>query len=440
MRATAEAEEVLSRRGLLRAAAWLGAGAGVAALVPAAAWGAAPGQGDFPAVTRMVDSYVGSGRVAGMIAMLGSHAAAPAAIARGSLSMAEGAGAISTDSLFRIYSMTKPVTGMAAMILIDEGRLGLDQPVADILPRFAAMKVQAVPDGSITDVRPARTPITVRHLLTHTAGLGYPLVQKGPIRQAYDSAGIIAGRVGRIPLPGFATETRLRSLAEFADALAELPLVYEPGTQWSYSAGLDLLGRVIEVASGRPFEVFLKERLFDPLGMVSTGFEVRPGDESRLTTNYGILGGLMLPLDRAADSVFLDPPPFPLGGAGLVSSPRDYDRFLAMLLGRGTVDGRVVMSERAVRTGTSNLLPPGAATTGTFAAGAGYGAGGRVGLGAEAGTFGWAGAAGTVGFVDMRAGLRAGLYTQYMPSEAYPVQSEFAKAVAADLMAAGAAR
>ena len=131
--------------------------------------------------------------------------------------------------------------------------------------------------------------------------------------------------------------------------------------------------------------------------------------------------------------VFLEEPGLPAGGAGLVSSPRDYDRFLRMLLGYGLIDGKRVLAEDAVRIGTSNLLPEGVVTTGTFAAGGGFGAGGRVGLGEQAGTYGWAGAAGTVGLVDLRRGLRANFMTQYMPAEAYPLHRAFPAAVMADL-------
>ena len=169
--------------------------------------------------------------------------------------------------------------------------------------------------------------------------------------------------------------------------------------------------------------------------MTSTGFQVAKKDLPRLATNYGIVGGTPLPIDPAEASIFADKPPFPMGGAGLVSSPRDYDRFLEMIANYGMLDGKRVMSERAVRIGTSNLLPPGASTKGTFASGAGFGAGGRVGLGEQAGTYGWGGAAGTVALVDMKRGLRAALYTQYMPSEAYPVHKDFPQAVVADLKA-----
>lgn len=419
----------VSRRGFIGS---LGLVAGSMAL-PRMAWASAAAEARFPSVTGMLDGYVSSGKLPGMIAALGWGASeAPMDIARGTL--AKGmAPAVEMDSLFRIYSMTKPITGMAAMMLVDEGKLRLDQPIADLLPAFGKMQVQVTPDGSMTDLRPARSQITVRHLLTHTAGLGYSIIQKGPIKDAYINAGLVPGQASRMRLPGMDAPKPLGSLAEFADVLATMPLVYEPGAVWSYSVALDLMGRVIEVASGKPFDVFLAERLFDPCGMTSTWFRVPGSEVGRLTTNYAAVGGALLPIDPAKASIYLDQPPYPFGGAGLVSSPRDYDRFLRMLLGFGRIDGRQVMSEAAVRLGTSNLLPAGTDLSQAFIKGNGFGAGGSVGLGEDAGTYGWAGAAGTVGFVNYRVGLRAGVYTQYMPSDAYPVHREFAKAVLADV-------
>ena len=189
------------------------------------------------------------------------------------------------------------------------------------------------------------------------------------------------------------------------------------------------MGRVIEVASGMKFDEFLRTRIFEPTGMTSTWFTVPESEIGRLTTNYGIMNGSPLPMDPARASIFLDKPPFPFGGAGLVSSPRDYDRFLEMLLGYGVIDGRRVMSEKAVKLGTSDLLPETATTKGTWIEGQGFGAGGRVSDGA----YGWGGAAGTVALVSYKVGLRANLMTQYMPSEAYPVHDAFPKAVLEDL-------
>ncbi|CAH0497459.1 serine hydrolase [Novosphingobium sp. CECT 9465] len=425
----------LSRRGLIGS---LGAWAGTA-LLPNAAWASAAAEARFPAVTQMVEGYVGSGRLPGMIAALGQgSSAAPVNIARGTLAKISQI-PVDMDSLFRIYSMTKPVTGMAAMMLIDEGKLRLDQPIADFIPAFGKMQVQVTPDGSITDLRPAKTQITVRHLLTHTSGLGYSIIQSGPIKDAYIKAGLVPGRASRLPLAGLEGFTPVSSLAQFADVLATMPLVYEPGTIWSYAVGLDLMGRLIEIVSGRPFDHFLHERLFAPAGMDSTWFRVPEAQVARLTTNYAVAAGMLLPIDPGKSSIYLDPAPCPFGGAGLVSSPRDYDRFLRMLLGFGRIDGRQVMSEAAVRLGTSNLLPETADVSQSLIKGNGFGAGGSVGLGDDAGTYGWGGAAGTVAFVNYRAGIRAGLYTQYMPSEAYPVHREFAQAVLADVTAKKAA-
>jgi len=431
-------DTAFSRRALLRGGALLGAGAalsGAPALFAqdkAAASNAMRAM--WPSVAAMVDKYVDERKVANMVATLGWGQQAPTTIAKGTLAIGQSQRA-DIDSLYRIYSMTKPITGMAAMILIDEGKLGLDQPLAEILPKFADMRVQRTYDGSLTDTVPAERPITIRQLLTHTAGLGYNIVQKGPISQVYVQRGIVPGQVSRLPIPGLGRAPAVKGLDTFADRLAEMPLVLQPGSKWSYSVGLDLMGRVIEVASGMPFDRFLDERIFQPTGMTSTWFRVPQSEIGRFTANYGIVNGVPIPIDPARASIYLDEPSFPFGGAGLVSSPRDYDRFLRMLLGYGAIDGTRVMSEAAVKLGTSNILPETATTEGTWVAGQGYGAGGRV----SDGSYGWGGAAGTVAFVNFAADLRAALFTQYMPSEAYPIHEGFPAAVVSDLTAMRAA-
>ena len=423
-------DTAFSRRALLRGGAFLGAGAALSGPSSLFAQAPNPVRVAWPSVAAMADKYVDERKVANIVATLGWGQQAPATIAKGTLAIGQNQRA-DIDSLYRIYSMTKPITGMAAMMLIDEGKLGLDQPLAEILPQFTDMRVQRTYDGSLTDTVPAERPITIRQLLTHTAGLGYNIVQKGPIAQAYVERGVVPGQVSRLPIPGLGRATAVRGLAKFADRLAELPLVLQPGSKWSYSVGLDLMGRVIEVASGMPFDRFLEERIFQPTGMTSTWFRVPQSEIGRFTTNYGIVNGVSIPIDPARASIYLDEPSFPFGGAGLVSSPRDYDRFLRMLLGYGAIDGTRVMSEAAVRLGTSNILPETASTEGTWVEGQGYGAGGRV----TGGSYGWGGAAGTVAFVNYDAGLRAALFTQYMPSEAYAIHEGFPAAVAKDLAA-----
>ncbi|WP_324826932.1 serine hydrolase domain-containing protein [Qipengyuania zhejiangensis] len=420
----------MSRRGILRGGAWLTAGAALAGVPMGRAAMAKGGSTEWRNVAAMVEKYVGERKVANMVATLGWGQRDALTIAQGDLTLGSGVVA-DADSLYRIYSMTKPITGMAAMMLIDDGKIGLDQPLAEILPAYANMMVQKTYDGSVADVVPTVRPITIRQLLTHTAGLGYGIVQNGPIKAVYEERGLVPGQVSRLPIPGLGRAQAVSGLAEFADRLAKVPLVLQPGTKWSYSVGLDLLGRVIEVAGGMRFDEFLRTQIFEPAGMTSTYFRVPASEVGRFTTNYGILNGTPLPIDPARASIYLDNPAFPFGGAGLVSSPRDYDRFLRMLLGYGVIDGKRVMGELAVRVGTSNLMPETATTKGTWVEGQGFGAGGRV----SDGSFGWGGAAGTVAFVNFQAGLRANLMTQYMPSEAYPIHAAFPKAVVDDLAA-----
>jgi CubicO group peptidase (beta-lactamase class C family) len=425
-----ELEAAIDRRMLLR----LGAAAGLsAALIPKFAW--ASQQPDLlPHVRKVIEKWVGPGKFPGMIASLGVPGRKTQYVARGSEGFLDS-DPITPDSLFRIYSMTKPVTGMAAMRLVDEGKLGLDQPLYEILPKFRDMQVQVTPDGSITELEPARRPITIRHLITHTSGLGYTIIQQGPIKQLMEERGLIAGQISRIPVPGLTRGDPVRGLDKFADGLAEVPLIYQPGTKWSYSVGLDLMGRVIEVVTGKSFDAFLAEHIFGPAGMNSTWFRVPASEAHRLTTNYAVVGETLVPIDGSEDSIYLEEPAFPFGGAGLVSSPRDYDRFLRMLANYGTIDGKRVIGELAVRVGTSNLLPEGVEGPAMAGPASHFGAGGRVGIGPEKGIFGWAGAAGTVGMVDMRNALTSSIFVQFMPPTALDLLPEFQKALKADVMA-----
>lgn len=425
-----ELEAALDRRAVLR----LGALAGISgALMPKLAW-AASRPDLLPNVREVVTRWVGPGKFPGMVASLGLPGREPQFVARGSEGFFDP-DPVTPDSLFRIYSMTKPVTGMAAMMLIDEGKLGLDQPLHEILPKFRDMQVQVTPDGSVTDLQPARQPIRIRNLITHTAGLGYTIIQRGPIKQLMEERGLIVGQISRMQIPGLSRGAPVSSLEKFADRLADVPLVYQPGTKWSYSVGLDLMGRVIEVVSGKSFDTFLKERLFSPAGMHSTFFQVPADEAHRLTTNYGVVAKKLVPIDKGKESIYLDKPAFPFGGAGLVSSPRDYDRFLRMLANYGTIGGKRVMGELAVRVGTSNLLPDGVEGPAMMAPASEFGAGGRVGIGPEAGIYGWAGAAGTVGMVDMKHALTSSIFVQFMPPNALDLLPEFQQALKADVVA-----
>lgn len=426
----------VSRRSLLRAGALFAGGAALSGLPFGRTAFAHDVSEDWANVAALADRYVSQKKLANLLLTFGWDQQPHAhTVGGGTLALGKPV-AVDENSLYRIYSMSKPITGMATMILIDEGKLGLDQPVHEILPAFRDMKVLVNPEGALDETVPANQPITIRMLLTHTAGLGYGIVSKGPLQKAYNDAGLVGGPLSRMPIPGLPKVTPAPSLADFADRLAELPLMYQPATKWSYSCSIDLLGRVIEVAANMEFEAFLKERIFDPCGMTSTWFQVPASEVGRLTDNYGVIElkpgeKTVVPLDPAAASAFLDPPGVKNGGGGLVSSPHDYDRFLRMLLGYGTLDGRFVMSENAVRVGTSNLIPASVDLTGSWSEGEGHGAGGR----SKGSQFGWGGAAGTLAAVDFDLKLRSCLWTQYMPSEAYPIRDEFMAAMQKDLAA-----
>lgn len=424
------AETMFERRDFLRALIALG----LAGTFPASALARAAG-GDWPLVQALLDSLAPA-KLPGLAGAIGKGTAPADFLFAGTLAK-DSTVKIDADTLWRVYSMTKPITGMAAMMLIEDGKLRLDQNIADFIPGFAAPKVLVDPERSL-ESRPAKGPITVRNLLTHTAGLGYSIITKGPLLDAYNRLGILPAQLSRQKMPGAPDFPTAPSLAEFADRLATLPIIADPGTKWSYSVSLDLLGRVIELASGKSFDAFLQERIFDPLGMTSTYWQVPASEAHRLVTNHFAIAIGLIPIDPGATSIYLDKPAFPFGGAGLVMSARDYDRFLLMLAGQGAVEGKRIMKAETVRLGMSNLLAPGVDTAGTFAEGQGFGAGGRVTIkptpgGQGMGTYGWGGAAATIAWVDPSRGIRGAGFAQYMPDSAFGFPKEFAKAVYADL-------
>lgn len=403
----------------------------------------------LPATQSLLDGYVREGKMPGIVVAIGRGDGPTLFPAAGRGGLEPNAPVAGPDTLWRVYSMTKPITGMAAMMLVEDGRLKLDQPISDFFPGFARMRVLTSPDTSLTSV-PARTPITVRHLLTHTAGLSYSINAKGPILKEYERLGIVPAAVNAA-VEAKMRATRPKTLDEFATRVATLPLIAEPGTRWSYSIGLDVMAAVIEKASGMPFEQFVSTRLFRPLKMTSSYWQVPAAQAGRLATNYSFVGDTMVPLDPAATSVFRQAPSFPYGGAGLVMSARDYDRFLHMLQDGGTLDGVRVMKPETVALAMSNLLPAGvrfggvaASTGGTNAeVPMGYGAGGSVLLadqpgGAGKGTYGWGGAAGTVAFVDPSRGVRGTIMVNYFPSNRYPLREQVLGALARDAARLGA--
>ncbi len=398
----------------------------------------------LPATQALFDGYVKSGKMPGIVAAIGLQGRPPMFVAAGRTGIEPNAPAVTPDSLWRVYSMTKPITAMAAMILIEEGKLTLDQPLSDIYPAYKTMRVLTNPQASL-DSRPATNPITIRELMTHTAGLGYSFTAKGPLLKEYERLGLVPF-AANAQVEAKVRPTRPATLQQFAERAATAPLIAEPGTRWSYSMGLDVLAAVVEKVSGMPFERFVQTRLFTPLKMNSSYWQVPASAANRLVSNYTFLGDQMVPVDPAATSVFRLAPSFPYGGAGLVMSARDYDRFLQMLQNEGQVDGVRVMKPETVRLAMSNLLPAGVtygSVTGASGGSGGevptgYGAGGSVTLadtpgGPGKGTYGWGGAAGTIAYVDPTRHVRGTVMVNYFPADRYPLRSDLATALYKDL-------
>lgn len=339
-------------------------------------------------------------------------------------------GTVDENSLWRIYSMTKPVTGFAAMLLIEDGRLQLDQPVADVLPELRSLRVLL--DAQSLESRPAVNVMTMRHLLTHTSGLDYWIHETSagvsPLTRAHRQRGVTPADFGfglGSPYVGYGTQAR--GLPEMVSRLAELPLAHEPGTTWHYSVGLDVMGAVIERITGHGLDAFMRDRIFEPLDMRSTGFQVSRRDAPRLIALHRVTPNGLEPLDVGATSAWLAAPALLSGGAGLISSARDYARFGAMLLGEGALGGVRIADAATVRLAVSNLLPEGV----TYAGG-GFGAGG---IRDPTGRFGWEGAAGTTWWIDMARRGNVVFLTQHLPYGTYSVWDEVAAAIAADLAA-----
>jgi len=302
------------------------------------------------------------------------------------------------DSIFRIYSMSKPITTVAAMMLVEEGRLGLDEPVAKYIPQFAGVKVgveKTGEDGKPTlDLVAPRRPMTIQDLMRHTSGITYGFFGEGLVKKAYVDNHIFLGDFDN---------------AEFADRIAKMPLAYQPGTTWDYSHSTDILGRVVEVVSGKSLYAFEKERILDPLGMADTSFYVADASKyPRIAEPFT--------KDRAIgkDVEFNDPRvtrKWESGGGGMVSTVADYSRFLLMLVSGGTLDGKRYLSPKTIAVMTSNHIGPAAGVVPGpyYLPGPGFGFGlgfavrtepGVVPQLGSVGEYNWGGAGGTTFWVD----------------------------------------
>jgi CubicO group peptidase (beta-lactamase class C family) len=320
-------------------------------------------------------------------------------------------------SICRIFSLSKPITSVAVLMLLEEGRLGLMDPVADHLPELRDVQVyDHGPYEAPVLTAPARR-VTIADLLTHTGGLTYGQAYDHPVDRMYQRARLFR---------------REGTIADMVGRLARLPLKHQPGSRWEYSISHDVLGRVVEVVSGDRFDRFLHDRVFEPLGMVDTGFSVPDHKLDRFATMYRPSPERGIEVDDpAGTSRWLDPVTFFAGGEGLVSTMPDCLRFLQMLLNKGDVGGTRLLGRKTVDLMTMNHLPE-PLLKDMFVPGYGFGlgVGVLVDLAAQAnpgspGEYGWAGSGSTFFWVDPVENLISILFAQFMPSSEYTIAREF---------------
>ncbi|MEV5430498.1 serine hydrolase domain-containing protein [Streptomyces sp. NPDC052701] len=367
--------------------------------------------------------HVDEGRLPGFLVAVARGGRVAHLTTHGLRDMAAGL-PVEADTLWRIYSMTKPVTAVAALMLVEEGRLSLDDPLDRHLPVFAGPRVYA--GGSGPDdlrTRPAAGPILVRHLMTHTAGLTFGFYHTHPVDALYRAAGLESS----VP-PG-------ADLAQAMEVYASLPLQFDPGTQWNYSVASNVLGRVVEVVSGQPLDVFLAERIFRPLGMTDAGLYVTGEQAGRLAELYGETEDGRI--EPAPGLPLHGRPRFLSGSGGMVASAHDFHRFMEFLRRRGELDGVRLLAPRTVDLMTSNQLPGGAdlRSFGSRPAhdepgndGVGFGLGvsvvidpSRTQAPSGLGAYGWSGVATTTFWVDPGRDLTVQFMTQVRPRSSHTV-------------------
>jgi CubicO group peptidase (beta-lactamase class C family) len=304
--------------------------------------------GRLQRLRRHLLRYVDAGTHAGMLTVISRGGRIAHVDAIGHRDVEAGL-PVETDTIWRIYSMTKPITSVAAMMLVEEGAISLSDPVEKFIPSFANARVYRTGPMVAPITAPATEQMLVWHLFTHTSGLSYAFFDANPVEQAYRRAGLVLGGVEDY------------SLAEMADRIAALPLLFEPGDEWNYSYSVDVLARVVEVASGQTLDEFFRERIFEPLGMTDTRHWVAEQDRGRLATLYSPdpRTGRAAP-NAEVDQLLRERPRLTPGGHGLASTAHDYHRFTQMLLRRGELDGARLLSPRSVDLMTSNHLPDGA--------------------------------------------------------------------------------
>ncbi|MEO9256329.1 MAG: serine hydrolase domain-containing protein [Tepidiformaceae bacterium] len=373
-----------------------------------------------------IQRYIDSGKLAGAVSAVYRHGELAHLSASGMADRERGL-PMAADTVFRIYSMSKPITTVALMQLYERGLFQIDDPVHKYIPEWKDLRVYVSGNHPNFITAPVERAMTVRDLLSHQSGLTYGFMERTNVDAAYRKLGIGGLEVGGT----------LRGMVE---QLATLPLEFSPGTRWNYSVSTDVLGHLVEVISGERFDKYLDAHIFEPLGMKETGFSVRPEQAERFAANYAATKAGLRLIDDPKTSAYLNEPTFFSGGGGLVSTIGDYVRFCQMLLGQGQLDGVRILGRKTLELMTSNHLPDGKDLTqcanGGFSettyAGVGFGLGFSVTLdsakGQVSGTpgeYAWGGAASTAFWVDPIEDLAFVFMTQLMPSTTYPLRREF---------------
>jgi len=374
-------------------------------------------------INTLVNRYVNSGKLAGIVTCVWQRGGIVHIEVCGHQNL-ENKTPMQRDSIFRIYSMTKPITSAALMMLYEELLFNLTDEVSQYIPEFKNMKVMSA-DGKL---EAPLHPMTIQDLLRHTAGLSYGgyAETQSPVDKLYDESGIFTNKITN---------------EEAVKRLAQLPLRFHPGTKWFYSVATDVCGYLVEVLSDMSLADFMQKKIFNPLGMVDTAFEIAPSKINRFCTLYGKtpqsdFGVLDLP----ASSEYLPPVKMHSGGGGLISTTDDYLKFAQFILNKGEFNGVRLLAPKTVELMTMNHLTPNLlpiAFEGSVPMmGTGFGLGFSVnldvaqnGVMGSVGDHGWGGYAETYFWIDPREELIALLMTQYLPSQTYPIRKEFRTAV-----------
>jgi len=378
-------------------------------------------------IQAFVKSYVDDGKLPGYLCLVSRYGEEAHFLSYGKRDVERGT-PVSRDTVFRIYSMSKPITSVALMMLYEKGAFQLDDPVAKYIPRWRDLKVFAGGDEKSYKVSAPARPMNVKDLLTHCSGLTYGFLNTHPVDAMYRTAKVGGGTPGA-------------TLAGMIDELARLPLQFSPGTQWNYSVSTDVLGYLVQVLADQDFDQFVAEKITRPLGMDDTGFFVVPENHDRFAACYdrvAATNSLKLQ-DDPRKSPYLSRPTFLSGGGGMVSTIDDYHTFTRMLLGKGAANDVRILGRKTVEYMTLNHLPGNKdlAAMGqpifseTPYDGIGFGLGFSVILDPATanvldspGEFAWGGAASTYFWIDPMEELIVIFMTQLLPSSSYPIRRQ----------------